>query len=149
MTETYYLNRDVLPTMPVPHDCVIKKIRQKDQYIEFVFEDDISDYDSIKHQKPDAQSLIIRYHFAYDPDDYSIYQWIKPNRLLAKLFSMEGRYRRIKNSRLTKLSEGGRRLEYLSHNVGYCSLIVKLHSNTPIILDADIDYVEYEWILKH
>ena len=27
MKKTYYLNKDVLPTIPVPHDCIIKKIR--------------------------------------------------------------------------------------------------------------------------
>lgn len=25
MKKTYYLNKDVLPTIPVPHDCIIKK----------------------------------------------------------------------------------------------------------------------------
>ena len=87
MKEQYYLNGESLPTIPVPHDCIIKNVRLKNQCIEFVFEDDISNYDSIKHYKPDAKSLIIRYHFADDPNDYSIYRWIKPNRLLAKLFS--------------------------------------------------------------
>ena len=127
MKEQYFLNGESLPTIPVPHDCIIKNVRLKNQCIEFVFEDDISNYDSIKHYKPDAKSLIIRYHFANDPNDYSIYRWIKPNRLLAK-------------------PEDNYRLEYLYHNVGYCSIITKLFSNGYIILDADIDYVEFEWI---
>ena len=105
-----------------------------------------SNYYSIKHYKPDAKSLIIRYHFANDPNDYSIYRWIKPNRLLAKLFSKDGRYKRMKNCFLTELPEDNYRLEYLYHNVGYCSIITKLFSNGYIILDADIDYVEFEWI---
>ncbi len=146
MKEQYYLNGESLPTIPVPHDCIIKKVRLKNQCIEFVFEDDISNYDSIKHYKPDAKSLIIRYHFADDPNDYSIYRWIKPNRLLAKLFSAGGRYKRMKNCFLTELPEDNYRLEYLYHNVGYCSIITKLFSNGYIILDADIDYVEFEWI---
>lgn len=85
MKEKYFLNGESLPTIPVSHDCVIKKIRLKDQCIEFIFEDDISYHDSIKYYKPDAKSLIIRYHFAADPNDYSIYKWIKPNRILSKL----------------------------------------------------------------
>ena len=146
MKETYFLNGESLPTIPVPHDCVIKKIRLKNQCIEFVFEDDISYHDSIKYYKPDAKSLIIRYHFSDDPDDYSIYKWIRPNRLLSKLFSKDGHYKEIKNSLLTELPEGKFRLEYLYHNVGYCSIITKLFSDGYIILDAVVDYVEFEWI---
>lgn len=146
MKEKYFLNGESLPTIPVPHDCVIKKIQLKDQCIEFIFEDDISYHDSIQYYKPDAKSLIIRYHFAYDTDDFSIYKWVKPMRLLSKLFSIDGYYKRIKNSLLTELPEGKFKFEYLYHNVGYCSIITKLFSNGYIILDADIDYVEFEWI---
>ena len=146
MKEKYFLNGESLPTIPVPHDCVIRKIQLKNQCIEFIFEDDISYHDSIKYYKPDAKSLIIRYHFAYDTDDFSIYKWVKPMRLLSKLFSIDGHYKRIKNSLLTELPEDKFKLEYLYHNVGYCSIITKLFSNDYIILDADIDYVEFEWI---
>ena len=146
MKETYFLNGDTLPTIPVPHDCIIKKAQLKDQFIEFIFEDNISYHDSIKYYKPDAKSLIIRYHLSGDPDDYSIYKWIKPKRLLSKLFSKDGHYKKIKNSLLTELPEGKFRLEYLYHNVGYCSIITKLFLNGYIILDADVDYVEFEWI---
>ena len=146
MKEKYNLNGESLPTIPEPHDCVIKKVRLKNQSIEFIFEDDISDRDSIKHYKPGAKSLIITYHFAYYPNDYSIYKWVKPNRLLSKLFSADGHYKRIKNSLLTELPEGKFKLEYLYHNVGYCSIITKLFSDGYIILDAEIDYVEFEWI---
>ena len=128
--------------MPVPHDCVIKHIHHKDQCIEFVFEDDIAYHDSIRYLKPDARSLIIRYHFAYDMDDYSVYEWIKP----FKLFAKDGYYKRIDNRRLTELPEGKFKLEYLYHNAGYCSIITKLYANKEIILDADVDYVEFEWL---
>ena len=52
----------------------------------------------------------------------------------------------IENSLLTQLTEGRFRLEYLYHNVGYGSIITKLFSGDEIILDAEIDYVEFEWI---
>ena len=146
MKETYFLTGDSLPTIPVPHDCIIKKIQLKDHCIEFVFEEDISYHESIQYYKPDAKSLIIRYHFPNDPNDFSIYKWVKPNRLFAKLFSANGHYKPIKNSLLTKLTEGRFRLEYLYHNVGYGSIITKLFSGDEIILDAAIDYVEFEWI---
>ena len=146
MIEKYFLNGESLPTIPVPHDCVIKKIQLKDQCIEFIFEDDISYHDSIQYYKPDAKSLIVRYHFAYDTDDFSIYKCVKPMRLLLKLFSIDGHYKQIKSSLLTELPKGKFKLEYLYHNVGYCSIITKLFSYGYIILDADIDYVEFEWI---
>ena len=37
-------------------------------------------------------------------------------------------------------------MEYLYHNVGYCSIITKLFLHDTIILDAMIDTVEFEWI---
>ena len=146
MKETYDLKGDSLPTIPVPHDCVIRKILLKDQCLEFHFEDNISERDSIRFYKPDAKSLIIRYHFADDPDDYSLYKWVKPNRLLSRLFNKDGHYIRLKNSVLPKLTEGKKPLEYLYHNVGYCSIITKLFLHDTIILDAMIDTVEFEWI---
>ena len=39
-----------------------------------------------------------------------------------------------------------RSLEYLYHNVGYCSIITKLHSDAPVMIDAGVDYLVYEWI---
>ena len=37
MKKTYYLNKDVLPTIPVPHDCIIKKIRIEHKWLIFTF----------------------------------------------------------------------------------------------------------------
>ena len=142
MKEKYYLNEKQLPTIPVPHDCVIKSIRLEEQCIVFVFEDDISDHDSIQYLMPEAKSLIIRYHFVSDTDDFLIYKWVGPR----KPFKKDDHYKCLKNCFLTKLPEGKYKLEYLYHNVGYCSIITKLFSNGYIILDAAIDYVEFEWI---
>ena len=66
MKEIFYLNKDILPTIPVPHDCVIKDIQIGGQHLTFVFEDDISYHDSIKFIAPEAKSLIIRYHLTDD-----------------------------------------------------------------------------------
>ncbi len=40
-----------------------------------------------------------------------------------------------------------RKLEYLYHNIGYCSIIVKLWSVASIVIDITADYVEYDWLL--
>lgn len=141
MKETYYLNKVELPTIPVPHDCVIKEIQLDGNNLIFVFENDISYHDSIKAFRPDAKSLIIRFHLV---DDISLFIREKPNRL----FHKPGVYKEIdltkSNNQLVDLPK--KRLEYLYHNVGYCSIIVKLWSSSSIILDMTIDYVEFEWI---
>ena len=140
MKEIYYLNKETLPTVPVPHDCIIKAISVAEQYLEFVFEDDVSYHDSIRQYKPDARSLIIRYHFANDSDGFSVYKWAK------RPFERDGYYKKLDNGQLTKLPSGKFGLEYLYHNIGYCSVITKLFSNGFIILDAEVDYIEFEWI---
>ena len=139
MTETYYLNRNILPTIPVPHDCVIKTVRLENQHIIFEFENDISYYDSIKNFKPKVKSLIIKYHLLND-GDFSIYKWKQPS----GFFNKNGRYDCMDNNTITKLSDS--RLEYLYHYIGYRSIIIKLFSNGFIIMDADVDYIEFEWI---
>ena len=139
MAETYFLNGNTLPTIPVPHDCVIKKVRLENQHIIFEFEDDISCYDSIKNFKPGAKSLIVKCHLLND-GDFSIFQWEKPSGFSNK----NGRYNCVDNHTITKLSDS--RLEYLYHYVGYRSIIIKLFSNGSIIIDADVDYIEFEWV---
>lgn len=52
MKETYYLNGKEAPTIPVPHDCIIKDIKLDEGNPVFSFEDDISYHDSIKNIYP-------------------------------------------------------------------------------------------------
>ena len=140
--EIYYLDKDVLPSIPIPHDCVIKQISLEGKFIVFVFEDDIFMHDSINCSRPKVKSLIMKYHFAYSTDDFSIYKWVIPD----KRFPERGCYERLDNCQLAQLTEGKSELTYLYHNVGYCSIITKLFLEEYVILDSDIDYVELEWI---
>lgn len=36
MKKKYYLNKEILPTIPVPHDCIIKKIQLNDDTLIFI-----------------------------------------------------------------------------------------------------------------
>ena len=155
---TYYLNKDVMPTIPVPHDCVVKEILLDDvetgctdvetlraTSLRFVFENDITYHDSIKSICPnsDFKSLIIKFHLLDDIHDISMFVKNKTNRyhptsLYKEIFLSEDKY--------ALLNLPKNRLEYLSHNVGYCSIIVKFWSKRSIILDMAVDYVEFEWI---
>ena len=148
MKEIYYLDKEELPTIPVPHDCIIERIALKDGCIEFVFEDDIADHDSIQYYKPEARSLIIRYHLVdkYRPF-YSIYKRSKPPRLISKLFRKEGCYKQLAGNALQGLTKTDYKLSYLDHYVGYCEIMIRLCADSDIIIAADIDYAELEWIV--
>ena len=136
MIERYDLCADTLPTMPVPHDCVIKEIGFDDEFLVLKFEDGISCHDSIKYVHPDASSLTIRIHL-YDPifDTYE-------HRMRDKL-SGEGYYL-INNKKLSALCK--KTVEYLYHYVGYQSIIIKLYCGGYYMLDITSDYIEFDWV---
>jgi len=138
MREIYDLNKETLPTIPTPHDCVVKEIRLEGQTLIFTFEDDIFYHDSIQAIHPTAKSLIIRYHLT-EEDAFSVYHWEKPG----KFSRQNGCYRHLDNEELFKISD---RIDYLSQNIGYCSIIIQLSTDDIMILDACVDHLEYEWI---
>lgn len=146
MTELYRLDTDELPCMPTPHDCVIKTILvDKDkQCISFVFEDDISEYDSIAIQRPKAKSLVIKYHFCETVEDYELYQFTNPS-----FWHRRGGYKWLiesdgKHNELLKLTN--HKLEYISHYVSFNDMIIVLWAGTHTVLRLSVDTVEYEWI---
>ena len=139
MLETYFLNGDILPTIPVPHDCVIDKITVENHCIIFTFEQNISYHDSIKYIRPDAKSLVIKFHLT--DECFNIYKWHKP----IKLFADEGFYKCIDSTELFKLASTKYRLEYLYHYVAYQSLIIEMCASTTIRLELTVDYVEFYW----
>ena len=149
MKEIYSLNQESLPTIPVPHDCTIKAIRVEKQDIVFVFDDDISSYDSIARIQPQAKSLVIRYHFRESVRDYSIYNWVKPNRL-----NKDGCYKcsadcLTNGNHETLLALTDSTLEYIDHYVSEYSrsILIKLFSSSKneILIETDVDRIEFEW----
>ena len=148
MNELYHLDTGVLPSIPTPHDCVIKTIlvNKEKQLISFVFEDDISGYDSIDYYRPNAKSLVIKYHFYNAVEDYELYRFMKPS-----ICHRHGGYKCLtdyekgKLGALLKLTKHN--LAYLCHYVAYRNMIIELWSDTSmsIVLQLDVDTVEYEW----
>ena len=138
--EKYFLNSETLPTIPVPHDCVIENITVENQYLIFMFEQNISYHDSIKHIKPDAESLVIKFHLS--DECFSLYKWHEPIRF----FADEGFYKCINSSELFKLAAAKYRLEYLCHYVSYQSLIIEMCAEAIIRLELSVDYVEFHWL---
>ncbi len=139
MTEIYYLNGDTLPTIPTPHDCVIDKVDIDEEYVVFTFEQYINYHDSIQAIKPNAKSLVMKFHLADSCLD--IYERRKPNRIFAK----NGYYRAIDTAAFLKIAESDCKLEYLYHYVAYQSLIVELCAKTTIRLELTTDRVEFYW----
>lgn len=135
----YCLNNENVPTIPTPHDCIIKKVNVEQAFVTFTFEDDISTRDSIKCIQPNAKSLIVKIHLIDDFDTYKMKDYKRP--------WCKSTYARIDNQLLEEIAEKGR-LEYLYHYVGYHAIIIKLFCETYIVLDLPVDYIEYEWIEK-
>lgn len=131
MTERYDLSTAAAPTIPTPHDCVIKDISFDDEWLVLTFKQGTT-----KYFRPDAESLVMRIHL-YDPI-FNAYE----HRLKDKL-SGEGYYL-IDNKKLTKLCN--KTVEYLYHYVGYQSIIIKLYCGGYYMLDIIADYVEFDWI---
>ena len=132
----YYLDGAELPTIPVPHDCVIDNISFSDNFLIFGFEEGISIYDSIQHICPDAKSLTIKIHLI---DSFDIYQEI-----IRKFPKFKRAYVEIDFNKLVRLGKQIK-MEYLYHYVAYQSLIVNLYCKSNIILDLRADYIEYIW----
>ena len=138
MKETYYLNGEVLPAMPVPHDCLIEKISVEDEWLVFAFEDDINRHDRANPIKENARSLVIRFHLA--DETYSLYKYRKP----FLRFLGEGACVGLKPEKLFGMPAGS--LEYVEHFVGYNSIVIKMFSQAEVVLEASVDRVEYEWL---
>lgn len=145
MHEIYKLNEENLPTVPEPHDCVVKEIKLENNNLIFVFENDISYHDSIKAIRPSAKSLTISYHLLDNIYDINLFVRTCQSRLLHRF----GSYKEIdiaKNiSELLDLpnSKGG--LCYLYHYVRYNTVIVKLWSSNEVVLELTVDFIVFDW----
>ena len=139
MVETYRLNEQQLPTIPVPHDCVIETITLENQWLVFSFEQDIGDRDSVKEIMPGAKSLAIKFHLV--DEEFCLYQWHKPIKFLAG----KGFYKQVDSSLLYQLASSKFNLEYLNHYVAYQSLMIEMCASTEIRVELSVDSVEFHW----
>ena len=143
MKETYYLNKDTLPVMPVPHDNIISHITVDNEFLTFILETDPEDKDdSIQYYKPGAKGLMIRYHLCGGIVD--IYQMKYASRCLFR--KIPPRFIMLENTSPETLTKGKYRLEYLDHYVNVEAIVFRLFSGTEIRLEAYVDYVEYDWL---
>lgn len=133
----FYLNDNTLPTIPVPHDCVVKNISVVDDFLVLEFEDNIYERDSIRYLCPEARSLTVKIHLIDLLDVYL--------EKIRKFPAFKKIYNQIDIIRLIKLAKDNS-IEYLYHYVGFQRLIINLWCKTNIILNLTADYVEFQWI---
>ncbi len=133
MREIYRLDEITVPTMITPHDCIIKEIKKENDFLIFIFENDLALRDSISFYKPAAKSLVIKYHLT---DEYDIYyhKWNK--------FRRRFEYIELKNEKSLFQSDSA----YLSQYVMYHQVIIKLFKGREYLLFLTADHVEYDWI---
>lgn len=133
--ETYEPNSRI----PIPHDCVIKDIRQESDWLIIDFEDDISRHDSIRAIRPDARTLTLRFHLIYDGIQ-GIFRHRRSQRDGAGYMPVKG-FRQFR-----KLMRNSRHSEtFLYLYEAYHQVIVELDST---LLMLETDSVEFEWTLK-
>ncbi len=136
MNIQYRLDKNEYSTIPCVHDCTIKEVEIKEDFLIFYFEDEINRNDSVNRIYPNAKTLITKYHLI---DDFDVFVWKR------KLSLTKGAgYIEVDRTALADMAKT--RLVYLFHNVAYQSMILKLWIGQSVIVDLRTDYVEYEWI---
>ena len=138
MTAKYYLNQDILPTIPTPHDCIITSIEYDSEFLILKFEEAISYHDSVKIINSNAKSLIIKIHLLNR--EFDVYKW-KRHLSFGKgqgfaLVDCNKVFSRIKGT------------TYLSHYITYNSIIIELFQSESIVLKVESDFIEFEWLEK-
>jgi hypothetical protein len=136
-TESYSLIESRLPTIPTPHDCVIKGITLHDGWLTFLFEDDILYHDSIRYTHPSAQTLKMRIHIT-DATETELYAYERRK--------YETVYVQRKLKKLFDLAKRECKLEYLYHYVAYGAMQIELFADQCYIVRLLADRVILEWI---
>ena len=138
-TERFMLDGDTLPNTPIPHDCVIESIQEDNEYLILIFENRISQHDSIRAYQPYAKSLRMRFH-KRGPEKIDIYQYKKTKH-------HEG-YMKVKDMQ-RQILNWKRSAEYLNHYLSPCrSVIVELYADSLVFLMIETDFIEYEWVFE-
>lgn len=137
-TEKYSLCENILPALPCPHDYVIKEIHLENDYLIFIFEDDVSYHDNAREN---IKTLQIKYHLIYK-DMLCAYRKKYKHKVLHK----NGYFEEIAINKIL----GVQRTEtaYLYHFLRYNEIIIQLALPDELILNFETDIIEYEWFEK-
>ena len=133
--ESYSLAEKQLPSIPEPHDAVIRNIALQDGWLIISFEDDISLHDCVRAIHPDAWTLEMKIHLLDDDIEILAYEKRK----------YESVYVIRKPKTLFHLAKKGRDLEYLYHRVYHKWIQLELCGITDYIVRMNADIVLMEW----
>ena len=137
--EAYNLLQEQLPTIPVPHDGIIKEIMLSEGWLTFSFENNISRHDAVRCTHPDAQSLTMRFHLI-DEEDIDLFAYEERK--------YESVYVRRRPKKLLELARKSS-LSYLMHYVAYGALQIELCADSvPILLGLRTDRVVMDWLCQ-
>lgn len=132
ITETYHLDEASLPVIPVPHDCVVKRITVEGRTLVFRFEEDIAQHESIQQYRPNACSLTMRFHMIGD-EPCEVYRW-------RRRIPWIGRAKCWLPAAIRDLAQTEQM--YLTHRVGEGSAVITL---ADAFVDAQVDRIDMIW----
>ncbi len=136
IVETYDLTGKALPTIPMPHDCVLKEISLADGWLVLSFEENIARHESVQYSHPNARTLQMRIHLLDEEFNLLAYEHRR----------YENVYVERKPKKLFELARREEQMEYLKHLVGYGEMQIELFQSAgSILVDLYADRVEMEW----
>lgn len=136
VVETYSLTGKALPTIPMPHDCVLKEIALADGWLVLSFEENIARHESVQYSHPNARTLQMRIHLLDEEFNLLAYEHRR----------YENVYVERKLKKLFELARREEQMEYLKHLVGYGEMQIELFQSAgSILVDLYADRVEMEW----
>lgn len=134
--ETYSLIEKTLPTIPVPHDCVIREISLEDGWLVLSFEEGLARRDAVRCIHPEADTLRMRIHLTEEP---ALYAYERRR--------YECVYVQRKPRKLLELARREAPLEYLGHFVAYGAMRIELFQETgDLAVELCADQVVLEWL---
>lgn len=136
-TEIYRLDGDICPTIPVPHDGVIKAIESDGDWLIFTFEDDASYHDFIAYCHPGAQTIVMKIHLT-EKSDAGVYA--------QEIRKYETVYVERKFKWLYNWPKKNNQVQYLFHYVGYRAIQIELCADCLCLLELQADIVEIDWM---
>lgn len=136
IVETYDLTGKALPTIPVPHDCVVREISLADGWLVLSFEENIARHESVQYSHPNARTLQMRIHLLDEEFNLLAYERRR----------YENVYVERKPKKLFELARREEELVYLSHLVGYGEMQTELFQSAgSVLVNLCADRVEMEW----
>lgn len=132
ITETYRLDGETLPRIPVPHDCMVEHITVEGRTLVFHFEEDVNRHVSIQQHHPNARLLTMRFHMIGD-EPCEAYRW-------RRRIPWIGRRKCWLPAAISDLAQTEQ--TYLTHRVGECSMVITLAG---AFVDAPVDCIDMIW----